>query len=186
MDVIPSHSKINKICKSIALADLLGNFSTEIYNLATHKQIIKSQSTRSRSKDFTEFATCIAYSILKLQRQRQDPHYGIYKKFLVDKEWFVLHFNTAGHWVDISASRSEQYLMFTAKGDSLRLLCCQVLGNPVEVLPAFIGHPRMFKLPWPFAGPRHPGHCAMRQTVPPHPHTSSCVPKDKTCLVLFS
>lgn len=110
----------------------LGNFSTEIYDLATHKQITRSQSARSQSKDFAEFATCIVYSILKLQRQRQDLHYTICKKCPVDKEKVVLHFNTAGHWVDISASSSEQYLMLTARGDGLRLLCCQVLSNPVR------------------------------------------------------
>lgn len=154
--------------------------------MAICKQFIKSQSARSQSKDFAEFATCTAYSILKLRRQRQDPHYKTCKNHLVDKETFVLHFNTAGHWVGISASSSEQYLMLTAKVDRLTLLVCQVLSNPVKVLPAFTGHPRMFKFPWPFAGPRHSGHCAMRQTVSPHPQTSSSVLKDKTCLVLLS
>lgn len=101
-----------------------------------------NRSARSQSKDFAESATCIAYSILKLQRQRQDPHYKICKNCLVDEEKFVLHFNATGHWVDISASSSEQYVMFTAKVDTLRLLVCQVLSNPVKVLPAFTGHPR--------------------------------------------
>lgn len=116
----------------------MGNLSTEVYDLESHKQIIRSQSARSQSKDFAEFATCIAYSILKLQRQRQDPHYTICKKCLVDKEKVVLHFNTAGHWVDISASSSEQCLMLTARGDSQAPVLpgpqqsCKVLDAPTS------------------------------------------------------